>query len=231
MCALLHSAGMLPTGRPGRRLPPAAAEPRRGLGSPLRDDVDGLADRLTVLVLQREPVYAELDMIDELRVFRRTGKATFKQTPHMFRDDGTWWAHSLPVLPNDYLEVRLTFGKGDDELTMCFDFIGMQNMYLSLVRGDGVVVLVEFGARVRRRQRLVHRARLVAQSLEHAARGRGQLGAHQRDAVGEAHHLGIGRGAEGHHLRPHELRAAQGGAGGAAGRGRVQPRRRLRRRR
>jgi maltose alpha-D-glucosyltransferase/alpha-amylase len=28
------------------------------------------------------------------------------------------------------------FGKGDDELTMCFDFIGMQQMYLSLVRGD-----------------------------------------------------------------------------------------------
>jgi hypothetical protein len=58
---------MLPTGRPGRRLDPAADEALRVLGAALLDDVDGLADRLTVLVLQREPLYAERDMIDELR--------------------------------------------------------------------------------------------------------------------------------------------------------------------
>ena len=37
------------------------------LGGVLLDEVDGLADRLTVMVLQREPVYAELDMVEELR--------------------------------------------------------------------------------------------------------------------------------------------------------------------
>jgi PucR C-terminal helix-turn-helix domain/GGDEF-like domain len=58
---------MLPIGRPGRRLRPAADEALRVLGSALLDDVDGLADRLTVLVLQREPLYAERDMIEELR--------------------------------------------------------------------------------------------------------------------------------------------------------------------
>jgi maltose alpha-D-glucosyltransferase/alpha-amylase len=35
-----------------------------------------------------------------------------------------------------YTDTMEFFGKGDDELTMCFDFIGMQQMYLSLVRGD-----------------------------------------------------------------------------------------------
>ncbi len=35
-----------------------------------------------------------------------------------------------------YADTMEFFGKGDDELTMCFDFIGMQSMYLSLVRGD-----------------------------------------------------------------------------------------------
>ena len=35
-----------------------------------------------------------------------------------------------------YADTMQFFGKGDDELTMCFDFIGMQSMYLSLVRGD-----------------------------------------------------------------------------------------------
>jgi hypothetical protein len=67
LCALLHSAGMLPSGRPGRRLRPAADEALRVLGAALLDDIDGLADRLTVLVLQREPAYAERDMIEELR--------------------------------------------------------------------------------------------------------------------------------------------------------------------
>jgi hypothetical protein len=58
---------MLPIGRPGRRLRPAADEALRVLGSALLDDVDGLADRLTVLVLQREPAYAERDRSEELR--------------------------------------------------------------------------------------------------------------------------------------------------------------------
>ena len=35
-----------------------------------------------------------------------------------------------------YADTMEFFGEGDDELTMCFDFIGMQSMYLSLVRGD-----------------------------------------------------------------------------------------------
>jgi hypothetical protein len=66
---------MLPTGRgetteQGRtrhRLPPAADEALRVLGAALLDELDGLADRLTVMVLQREPVYAERDMVEELR--------------------------------------------------------------------------------------------------------------------------------------------------------------------
>jgi hypothetical protein len=66
---------MLPTGRgetaeqgrARRRLPPAADEALRVLGAALLDELDGLADRLTVMVLQREPVYAERDMVEELR--------------------------------------------------------------------------------------------------------------------------------------------------------------------
>jgi hypothetical protein len=37
------------------------------LGAALLDDLDALADRLTVMVLQREPVYAELDLVEEMR--------------------------------------------------------------------------------------------------------------------------------------------------------------------
>jgi trehalose synthase len=35
-----------------------------------------------------------------------------------------------------YADTMRFFGENADELTMCFDFIGMQQMYLSLVRGD-----------------------------------------------------------------------------------------------
>ncbi len=42
------------------------------LGRALLDEVDVLADRLTVMVLQRESVYAERDMIEELRAACRT---------------------------------------------------------------------------------------------------------------------------------------------------------------
>lgn len=35
-----------------------------------------------------------------------------------------------------YADTMRFFGEQADELTMCFDFIGMQQMYLSLVRGD-----------------------------------------------------------------------------------------------
>jgi hypothetical protein len=54
-------------GRTGRRLTPAADEALRVLGGVLLDEIDGLADRLTVLVLQREPLYAEREMVEELR--------------------------------------------------------------------------------------------------------------------------------------------------------------------
>jgi hypothetical protein len=49
------------------RLPAASAAALRVLGGALLDDVEALADRLTVMVLAREPVYAKLDMVDELR--------------------------------------------------------------------------------------------------------------------------------------------------------------------
>jgi hypothetical protein len=35
-----------------------------------------------------------------------------------------------------YADTLAFFGEGDDELTMCFDFVGMQQMYLALARGD-----------------------------------------------------------------------------------------------
>ena len=50
-----------------RPLPEESAEALRVLGGVLIGEVDGLADRLTVMVLQREPIYAELDMVEELR--------------------------------------------------------------------------------------------------------------------------------------------------------------------
>jgi hypothetical protein len=37
------------------------------LGAALLDDIDALANRLTVMALQREPVYAELDLVEDLR--------------------------------------------------------------------------------------------------------------------------------------------------------------------
>jgi hypothetical protein len=52
---------------PGRSLPPEAHEALLVLGGALLEDIDALADRLTVMALQREPVYAELDLVDELR--------------------------------------------------------------------------------------------------------------------------------------------------------------------
>lgn len=55
-----------------RAVPPEARDALRVLGGVLLDDIDGLADRLTVLVMAREPVYAELDMLDELRAACRT---------------------------------------------------------------------------------------------------------------------------------------------------------------
>jgi hypothetical protein len=50
-----------------RLLPEASTDALRALGSVLLDEVDVLADRLTVMVLQREPVYAERDLVEELR--------------------------------------------------------------------------------------------------------------------------------------------------------------------
>jgi hypothetical protein len=70
---------MLPTGRrrvaertrlePPRAhvLPTASVEALRVLGGALLEDIDALADRLTVMAVTREPVYAELDMVEELR--------------------------------------------------------------------------------------------------------------------------------------------------------------------
>ncbi|HEY4421430.1 MAG TPA: helix-turn-helix domain-containing protein [Pseudonocardia sp.] len=55
------------TGAVRRPLPEESAEALRVLGGVLIGEVDGLADRLTVMVLQREPIYAELDMVEELR--------------------------------------------------------------------------------------------------------------------------------------------------------------------
>jgi hypothetical protein len=52
---------------PGRALPPQAHEALVALGGALLEDIDALADRLTVMALQREPVYAELDLVEELR--------------------------------------------------------------------------------------------------------------------------------------------------------------------
>ncbi|WP_232661955.1 PucR family transcriptional regulator [Pseudonocardia sp. TRM90224] len=56
------------TGVPaGRGLPPESDEALRVLGAALLEELDGLADRLVVHVVAREPIYSELDMVDELR--------------------------------------------------------------------------------------------------------------------------------------------------------------------
>ena len=52
---------------PHRALPAQAHDALLVLGAALLDDLDALADRLTVMVLQREPVYAELDLVEEMR--------------------------------------------------------------------------------------------------------------------------------------------------------------------
>jgi PucR-like helix-turn-helix protein/diguanylate cyclase with GGDEF domain len=48
-------------------MPPQAHEALLVLGAALLDDVDSLGDRLTVMALQREPVYAEMDLVEDLR--------------------------------------------------------------------------------------------------------------------------------------------------------------------
>jgi PucR C-terminal helix-turn-helix domain/GGDEF-like domain len=52
---------------PTRSLPPQAHNALLVLGAALLDDIDVLADRLTVMVLQREPGYSELNLVEELR--------------------------------------------------------------------------------------------------------------------------------------------------------------------
>ena len=77
LCAVLHSArvasptrsGARDTGArgPRRALPAQSHEALLVLGAAVLEDVDALADRLTVMVLQREPVYSDMDMVEELR--------------------------------------------------------------------------------------------------------------------------------------------------------------------
>lgn len=48
-------------------LPPAVVDALCVLAGELLDELDALADRLTVMLLAREPVYAEKDLVEELR--------------------------------------------------------------------------------------------------------------------------------------------------------------------
>jgi PucR-like helix-turn-helix protein/diguanylate cyclase with GGDEF domain len=61
------SARSRPDRNQGPALSPEVHEALLVLGAALLEDIESLADRLTVMALQREPVYAELDLVEELR--------------------------------------------------------------------------------------------------------------------------------------------------------------------
>ena len=84
-----------------------------------------------------------VDAVPFLLETEGTGDATALADPHDFLRDLRAFMHRrngesvlLGEVNLPYQELQTFFGERGDELTMCFDFIGMQAMYLALARRD-----------------------------------------------------------------------------------------------
>ncbi len=97
----------------------------QGFGSGL-----GVADRITSPTFTLVHVYEGRLPVHHLDVYRleHLSEALDLGLPEMLDEGGVvlieWGDAILPVLPNDFLEVRLTFGIGDDDRHLALRPIG-----------------------------------------------------------------------------------------------------------
>jgi len=87
-------------------------------------------DRITSPTFTLVHVYEGRLPVHHLDVYRleQLSEALDLGLPEMLDDGGVvlieWGDAILPVLPHDYLEVRITFGTGDDDRTLAFRIVG-----------------------------------------------------------------------------------------------------------
>lgn len=90
----------------------------------------GVAGRITSPTFTLVHVYEGRVPVHHLDVYRieQLGEALDLGLPEMLDAGGVvlieWGDAILPVLPHDYLEVRLTFGEGDDDRRIELDAVG-----------------------------------------------------------------------------------------------------------
>jgi len=90
----------------------------------------GVPDRITSPTFTLVHVYEGRLTIHHIDVYRlgTLGEAIDLGLPEMLDDGGVvlieWGEAILPVLPHDYLEVRLTFGPGDDDRHVAIRAVG-----------------------------------------------------------------------------------------------------------
>jgi tRNA threonylcarbamoyladenosine biosynthesis protein TsaE len=90
----------------------------------------GVPDRITSPTFTLVHVYEGRLPVHHLDVYRlgQLSEALDLGLPEMLDDGGVvlieWGDAILPVLPHDYLEVRLTFGPGDDDRYVAFRPVG-----------------------------------------------------------------------------------------------------------
>jgi tRNA threonylcarbamoyladenosine biosynthesis protein TsaE len=90
----------------------------------------GIAERITSPTFTLVHVYEGRLPVHHLDVYRleQLSEALDLGLPEMLDDGGVvlieWGDAILPLLPHDYLEVRITFGPGDDDRRLAFDPVG-----------------------------------------------------------------------------------------------------------
>jgi tRNA threonylcarbamoyladenosine biosynthesis protein TsaE len=90
----------------------------------------GVADRITSPTFTLVHVYEGRLTVHHIDVYRlgTLGEVLDLGLPEMLDGGGVvlieWGEVILPVLPRDYLEVRLTFGAGDDDRHIAFRAVG-----------------------------------------------------------------------------------------------------------
>jgi tRNA threonylcarbamoyladenosine biosynthesis protein TsaE len=90
----------------------------------------GVAERITSPTFTLVHVYEGRLPVHHLDVYRlgQLSEALDLGLPEMLDEGGVvlieWGDAILPVLPHDYLEVRITFGAGDDDRSLSFHPVG-----------------------------------------------------------------------------------------------------------
>ncbi len=90
----------------------------------------GVPDRITSPTFTLVHVYEGRLPVHHLDVYRleQLSEALDLGLPEMLDEGGVvlieWGDAILPVLPHDYLDVRLTFGAGDDDRYLAFSCVG-----------------------------------------------------------------------------------------------------------